>query len=92
MLAMVLGEAISAKATCSSSSTLKEPLGETFGLPFLLAVAMKAGCVAAIILLASSDNLAVAHLLIERILSSAALKGKLRVERGLPASPARLRM
>jgi hypothetical protein len=74
ILAIVLGEAISAKTTCSSSSTLKDPLGETLGLPFLLAVATKAGCVAAIILLASSDNLAVAHLLIQRILASWAIE------------------
>lgn len=81
MLAMVLGEAISAKATCSSSITLKDPLGERLGLPFLLAVAMKAGCVAAIILLASSDNLAVAHLLIQRILASATIGRQTCVQR-----------
>ncbi len=74
MLAMVAGEAISAKATCSSSSTLKDPFGETLGFPVLLAVATKAGCVAAMIRLASSDNLAVmTHLLIERILASAGM-------------------
>jgi len=60
---MVLGEEISAKATCSSSNILKDPFGDTFGLPFLLAVAIKAGWLAAIIFLASSDSLAVAHLL-----------------------------
>jgi hypothetical protein len=62
-LARVLGDAISANATCSSSSTRSEPLGEVFGFPFLLAVATKAGWTVVMILLASSDNLAVAHLL-----------------------------
>lgn len=65
MLAIVLGDAISAKATCSSSSTLKEPFGETFGLPCLLAVATKTGWTAAMILLASSGSVAVAHLLVQ---------------------------
>jgi len=79
-LATVLGEAISAKATCWSSTTLKDPLGETLGLPFLLAVATKAGCVAAIIFLASSDNVAVAHLPTARILASAAIERQTALE------------
>src|SRR4030042_3080034 len=58
-LARVLGDAISANAICSSSSTRREPLGETFGVPFLLAVATKAGWTAVMILFASSDSLAV---------------------------------
>jgi hypothetical protein len=64
-LAMVFGEAISAKATCSSSRTRSDPFGETFGLPLWLAVATKAGWTVAMSCLASGGSTAVVHLLVQ---------------------------